>query len=287
MILASPSQVVNPFSRQRRQGYGLAAGGSESGFSGPLDAYEGDLFEAWSAARRLFASHTGNLVRLRRSSDNAESDFGFDADGELDAAAITTWKGAASLYLVTLYGQKGTANMTQATAGSQTPFNLTGGGPANKPYSGSGGDTKFAVTASFANYTGEDFTFGAVGDAEFSARGIAYTKNGAASRYDMLGNTGSSDTDAAFRLNGSFVNHTVAAAGWRVMTVVKSGNGANNIRLKSNDAGPTLGSNAVNMDIECYLSSYRKFAEVFAAHAALSTAAQDAIHAEMRTYFGL
>ncbi len=71
----------------------------------PLDSYSG--LRAVFSIRRLLTSYTGDLIRLRRSSDDAESDFGFDANGDLDAAAITTWLGGASGFVVTWYDQSG------------------------------------------------------------------------------------------------------------------------------------------------------------------------------------
>lgn len=258
-----------------------AAGG---GFAGPLDAYEAELFGAWSAARRLLAAYTGDLVRLRRSSDSAESDFGFDADGELDVAAITTWKGAASLYLVTLYDQKGANNMTQATAGSQPPFNLTGGGGTSKPHY-DGGGTKFPETAIFTNYSGADHTWGVAGSPAGAFNNCFLAKNAGGSRNDFIG-ANTPVNFSAVRINGNYVVKDITDTGWRVTTVRKSGNGSSNVRLLSKDLSAT-GTIAVNMDIDCYRSGTRPTAECFAAHSALSTAAQDAIHAEMRTYFGL
>ena len=65
-----------------------------------------------------------NAVRLRRSSDNAEQDFATIAGGGLDLSAISTFKGAANLFVVKLYDQIGTAHLEQATAANQPPFLL-------------------------------------------------------------------------------------------------------------------------------------------------------------------
>ena len=46
-------------------------------FVGALDAYASGLAGAWSVSRRLLTSYSGPLVRVRRSSDNAEQDIGF------------------------------------------------------------------------------------------------------------------------------------------------------------------------------------------------------------------
>ena len=71
----------------------------------PLDSLSN--IQAAYSMRRLLKSYTGNLVRLRRDSDDDESDFGYDANGDLDVVAISTWLGGATGYVRTLYDQSG------------------------------------------------------------------------------------------------------------------------------------------------------------------------------------
>lgn len=92
-------------------------------FAGLLDDAD-NLVAAWSPARRLLTSYTGNLVRLRRDSDDAEQAFGYDSAGELNAAAITAWAAGSDVFVVTLYDQIGSANPTQATAAAQPQLAL-------------------------------------------------------------------------------------------------------------------------------------------------------------------
>lgn len=100
-------------------GLGFARGPVVSGPPGlPLDGFSPAF--AYSAARRLRTSYTGALVRLRRSSDNVEQDIGYNGSNELDTAAITTFIGSNSAFLVTLYDQSGNArHMSQSTAAAQ------------------------------------------------------------------------------------------------------------------------------------------------------------------------
>ena len=95
-----------------------------------LDALT-DKYGVFSTARVL-TSWTGNLVRLRRSSDNAESDFGYVAStGWLDTAAVLTWGGADTLAITTVYDQGGNArDMVQTTAAQQPLLDLSGTHPA-------------------------------------------------------------------------------------------------------------------------------------------------------------
>lgn len=95
---------------------------SYGGFVGPLDDYEAGLLGYWSVARRVVTSYTGNLILLRRDSDNAEQAFGPAADGYLDVAAITSWLAGANGYVARLYDQIGSNDWIEATAGTQPLF---------------------------------------------------------------------------------------------------------------------------------------------------------------------
>lgn len=89
------------------------------GFVGALDAYTTSLTGAWSVRRRLLTSYTGPLIRVRRSSDNAEQNIGATGTGSLDTSSLLTFVGAGDGRVVTLYDQAGSNNYTQATAINQ------------------------------------------------------------------------------------------------------------------------------------------------------------------------
>jgi len=90
-----------------------------------LDVVSGAV-QAYSM-RKLRAAYAGNCIRLRRDSDNAESDFGFDGSGNLDSAAIASWLGGASGFVVAWYDQSGNADhATQATAAAQPVYIASG-----------------------------------------------------------------------------------------------------------------------------------------------------------------
>jgi hypothetical protein len=118
LLLHSPSNIVNPLARQRFMGFGTGSSGGPS-FVGPLDNYTTSLAAAWSISRRLLASYTGPLIRIRRSSDSTEQDIGATALGDLDTAAITSFVGSNSAFVRTVYHQNSGANLEQATAASQ------------------------------------------------------------------------------------------------------------------------------------------------------------------------
>jgi hypothetical protein len=78
------------------------------------------------ALRRLFGAYTGAQVRLRRSTDNAETDVTFDKYGYPVNFDVETWLGGGTGYVVTWYDQSGQANdLTQTNATVQPIYETT------------------------------------------------------------------------------------------------------------------------------------------------------------------
>jgi hypothetical protein len=88
---------------------------------------------AHSICRRVVSSYLGPLIRIRRSTDNAETDIGFDINGNLDTAAVNTFIGGANAFVPIIYDQSGNGhNYTQITLNLQGQLdivNLLGGRP--------------------------------------------------------------------------------------------------------------------------------------------------------------
>jgi len=83
-----------------------------------LDVYTGAVV-AFSL-RRLSGAYSGAAVRVCRSSDNVEQDIGFDASGNLNESALTSFIGANSGFVTTWYDQSGASrDMTQSIAANQ------------------------------------------------------------------------------------------------------------------------------------------------------------------------
>lgn len=102
---------------QRRKGQIAAP------FVGAYDAIPG-LVHVYEPARCTLSAYTGGaLLRLRRDSDDAESDFSHVSatNPELDVAAIAAWAGGAS-YIVSVYDQKTGDTVTQAAQAAQPLF---------------------------------------------------------------------------------------------------------------------------------------------------------------------
>lgn len=71
-------------------------------------------------SRRKMISSATSSMRVRRSSDDAESDIGFDGDN-LDASALAAFVGANSGFVRTLYDQTGNGEAANETTASKQP----------------------------------------------------------------------------------------------------------------------------------------------------------------------
>jgi hypothetical protein len=83
-----------------------------------LDLYPGAI-GAWSL-RKLRNGYSGSAIRVRRASDNAEQNIGFDINGDLDTTALTAFCTGTNGFVTTWYDQSGNnKNALQTTAISQ------------------------------------------------------------------------------------------------------------------------------------------------------------------------
>ncbi len=100
-----------------------------SSYAGPGDVVA--AADNWWGLRAFSQATAGsNTVRLRRTSDDAQSDFATNSlTGGLSISAINTFAGGSSaLYVVTLYDQVGATNLTQASTTDQPLFITNGAG---------------------------------------------------------------------------------------------------------------------------------------------------------------
>ena len=82
-----------------------------------LDTYSGAA--AAYSLRKLSSSYSGNAIRVRRSSDNAEQDINFNVFGELDTVSLLAFAGAGDAFVKTWYDQASTNDATQTTTANQ------------------------------------------------------------------------------------------------------------------------------------------------------------------------
>jgi hypothetical protein len=87
----------------------------------------------WSTKLRI-STYTGACLQLRRSPDNVTADFYADASGNLGTAlgatgtSYSSWKGAATTFVVTWYDQSGiNNNMIQSTTANQPIYSIING----------------------------------------------------------------------------------------------------------------------------------------------------------------
>ncbi len=77
--------------------------------------------------RRLSCAYAGFAIQVRRSSDNATSNIGFTALGDLDTIALKTFVGANSGFVSIWYDQSGNnRNLSQSVSTNQPQIILTG-----------------------------------------------------------------------------------------------------------------------------------------------------------------
>ena len=92
-------------------------GGGGGGASYLLDTY-GSAVVGYSL-RKIESTYSGNIIRVRRSSDNFEQDVGLSGD-LLDTTSLLSFIGANDGYVVSWYDQSGnTRTVTQGTGSNQ------------------------------------------------------------------------------------------------------------------------------------------------------------------------
>ena len=143
--------------------YGFRSGG----FTGLLDEYSGAA--AAYSLRLLRAGYTGDAIRVRRSTDNAETDIGFDSNGELDTTALLAHVGTGGTdngFVETWYDQSGNgydatqtslANQPQIVSGGSV-LTLTGSGSANPCIRFDGNNDLLDLSSSIPISTGDKFS---------------------------------------------------------------------------------------------------------------------------------
>ena len=95
----------------------------------PADLFLLDLFPGAAGAyslRKLRAAYTGAAIRVRRSSDDAEQDIGFDGE-DLDTAALLAFVGSEDGFVSVIYDQSTNANnASQSIIANQPPIVSSG-----------------------------------------------------------------------------------------------------------------------------------------------------------------
>lgn len=124
-------------------------------FTGLLNDYSGAA--AAYSLRLLDNTYSGNGIKVRRSSDNAEQDIAF-VNNELDTASLETFAGSGDAFVTTWYDQSGNTNNASQTTASKQPkivssgTTITDNGKPSLEFNGS--SSEFTITEiSLANYS--------------------------------------------------------------------------------------------------------------------------------------
>jgi len=95
-----------------------------SAFSFLLDTYSGAA--VGYSLRKLRSAYSGNCIRVRRSSDNTEQDFGF-VNNVLDTTSLLTFCGAGNGFVTTWYDQSGNVNNASVSTAVSQPQIVSSG----------------------------------------------------------------------------------------------------------------------------------------------------------------
>ena len=200
-----------------------------SGRSGLLADYPGAA--AAYSLRLLDTDYTGSAIRVRRASDNAEQDIGFDSNGDLDTTALATFCSGTDGFVKVWYDQSGNGlDAEQTTTGAQPKVYDSVNGVIED---GSVGNEKPAVFfngTTTSLLTSSVLISGAVGRSMFAVAKDTYTVNNA-TIISLTNSTTTSSGDfwiwtkeMAVRVNG---NKVWASNPWNSQSI-------NSIHLPSN-----------------------------------------------------
>jgi hypothetical protein len=90
-----------------------------------LDTYSGAA--AAYSLRKLTSTYTGSAIRVRRSSDNAEQNIGFDANGNLNTVSLLAFVGSGNGFVTTWYDQSGNSKNATQTTSTRQPWIVESG----------------------------------------------------------------------------------------------------------------------------------------------------------------
>ena len=131
-------------------------------FTGLLNESYGSGAAAAYSIRRLNGLYTGSAIEVERSSDNTTQDIGFDANGDLDESALTTFCTGTTCKVRTWYDQSqtggtGSGNDAVQTTHANQPTIYTGGAivkESGRPAADFDGTNDTLETSNFASLIG-------------------------------------------------------------------------------------------------------------------------------------
>ena len=179
-----------------------------------LDEQFGEGAEAAYSTRQLRRDQTDCMV-IRRASDSTTTTIGFDANGDIDEAAIETFCTGTTCTVVTWKDQSGNGNDATVPSGSDEPTIYTGGAIVKqngRPILQSNSlTTGFVTSATGAN---NSTFFGLIDtDSSVSKVGVVYNGGNPTADYLLLIEDGSTSTSFNVRSGSpnTYVNGTTSS----------------------------------------------------------------------------
>jgi uncharacterized protein YjdB len=232
--------------------------------------------------RKLRSAYSGSAIRLRRSTDNVESDFGF-LENDLDTEAIKTWLAGADGYCVKLYDQSGNNNFMEPRAVSQQPMYVASSSSMNnKPVLSFTQSQTLKTTFNISNpYTA---TIAARYSGNKKGRILQANNNWLVGWYN--GNKGSA------HLDGWIANGIGGAAGLTPYVYTATGNGStsalyeNSIDLTTNPTSGRSAPSGININFPNETSDC-EIGEIMAFSSVLSVADRESVEMNSGAYYGI
>jgi hypothetical protein len=214
-----------------------------------------DLYPSAAAAyslRKLRTAYSGNAIRVRRSSDNAELNIGF-VNNVLDTASLLTFCGAGSGFVTTWYDQSGNARNVAETSAINQPQIVTSGSVEllnGKPMIKFNG-TSHRLTAASSIISGQ---FGVYGVAQTPTTKIgimlAQYQSFTANRF-ILYIENNTTAPIAIQIGGSYDNKTATVTNAQKLFYYNR-NASNLIEYADNNSSPnsvTITAAAANQNL--------------------------------------
>ena len=249
--------------------------------AGPLDAVA-TTYKVAVGLRKLKSNYSGAAIRLRRSTDNVEADFGF-VGNDLDKAAISTWLNGADGYCVKLYDQSGNNNFMEPRDASQQPLYVASSSSMNnKPVLSFTPSKTLKSTYNFTNpYTA---TITARYSGNTKGRILTANNNWLVGWYNSL--RGSSHYD------GWIVYNTSGLAGLTPYVYTATGTGSasalyeNSVNITTNPTGGLSAPQGMNINFP-HETSDCEVGEIMAFSSVLSNADRESVEKNSGAYYGI
>ena len=174
-----------------------------------MDSYSGAAV-AYSL-RKVYSTYEGSAINVRRSSDNATQDIGFDGY-VLDEAALLSFVGAGNGFVTTWYDQSGNGNNATQTLAAEQSLLVSSGSVLlknGKPavYGGSG-TQRYLVQNTLTN--GSPTSFGVIShEGVLNAAGychLTYSNISTNNRAQVISQNGSASSPYLTAPTSSFLN---------------------------------------------------------------------------------